>query len=60
MISFYLCVFDLTNILCFHRAPIFAEDVPGAEGADGELVKPIERSFWAKYVSIQHTCWLDL
>ncbi|RDX75584.1 ER membrane protein complex subunit 10 [Mucuna pruriens] len=31
------------------RAPIFAEDVLGGEEGDGEAVKPIEKSFWAKY-----------
>ncbi|CAJ1823686.1 unnamed protein product [Sphenostylis stenocarpa] len=31
------------------RAPIFAEDALGGEEGDGEAVKPIERSFWAKY-----------
>ncbi|WVZ06439.1 hypothetical protein V8G54_019785 [Vigna mungo] len=31
------------------RTPIFAEDALGGEEGDGEGVKPIERSFWAKY-----------
>ncbi|XP_027353560.1 ER membrane protein complex subunit 10 [Abrus precatorius] len=31
------------------RAPIFAEDVLGGEEGDGEAVKPVEKSFWAKY-----------
>ncbi|XP_057435805.1 uncharacterized protein LOC130728367 [Lotus japonicus] len=31
------------------RTPIFAEEVLGGEGIDGETIKPIERSFWAKY-----------
>ncbi|KAL9297066.1 hypothetical protein ACSQ67_022962 [Phaseolus vulgaris] len=31
------------------RAPIFAEDALGGEEGDGEVLKPIERSFWAKY-----------
>ena len=31
------------------RTPIFAEDVLGGEEGEGELVKPVERSFWAKY-----------
>ncbi|XP_020219510.1 ER membrane protein complex subunit 10 [Cajanus cajan] len=31
------------------RTPIFAEDVLGGEEGDGEAVKPIEKSFWAKY-----------
>lgn len=31
------------------RAPIFSEEVLGGEGVEGEIVKPIERSFWAKY-----------
>jgi hypothetical protein len=40
------------------RTPIFTEEVLGGEGIEGELIKPPERSFWAKYVSIQHTyCW---
>ncbi|KAK4282993.1 hypothetical protein QN277_014294 [Acacia crassicarpa] len=30
------------------RAPIFSEDV-GGEDAEGEIVMPPERSFWAKY-----------
>ncbi|KAH7571317.1 hypothetical protein JRO89_XS04G0021700 [Xanthoceras sorbifolium] len=31
------------------RAPIFAEDILGGEIGEGELVKPPERSWWAKY-----------
>ncbi|XP_014523176.1 ER membrane protein complex subunit 10 [Vigna radiata var. radiata] len=31
------------------RTPIFAEDALSGEEGDGEGVKPIERSFWAKY-----------
>ncbi|KAK7295209.1 hypothetical protein RJT34_18114 [Clitoria ternatea] len=31
------------------RTPIFAEDVLGGEEGEGEAVKPIEKSFWAKY-----------
>ncbi|KAE9617695.1 hypothetical protein Lal_00018509 [Lupinus albus] len=31
------------------RAPVFAEDVFGGEEGESEIVKPIERSFWAKY-----------
>jgi len=42
------------------RTPIFTEELIGGEGIEGELVQPIERSFWAKYVSMQHTCcWFD-
>lgn len=32
------------------RAPVFSEDILG-ETAEGEVVPPPERSFWAKYVS---------
>jgi len=46
-------VFLIQQIFCFRRAPIFAEDALGGEEGDGEVLKPIERSFWAKYVSIQ-------
>lgn len=31
------------------RTPIFTEELIGGEGIEGELVQPIERSFWAKY-----------
>ncbi|KAF5741563.1 UPF0510 protein INM02 [Tripterygium wilfordii] len=31
------------------RAPIFSEEVLGGENGEGEIVKPPERSFWAKY-----------
>jgi hypothetical protein len=31
------------------RTPIFTEEVLGGEGIEGELIKPPERSFWAKY-----------
>ncbi|MED6208351.1 hypothetical protein PIB30_044177 [Stylosanthes scabra] len=31
------------------RTPIFSEDLLGGEEGEGELVKPVERSFWAKY-----------
>lgn len=38
-------------ILHFCRTPIFAEDILGGDTAEGEDLKPPERSFWAKYVS---------
>ncbi|XP_044483706.1 ER membrane protein complex subunit 10-like [Mangifera indica] len=31
------------------RAPIFTEDILGGENAEGEVLPPPERSFWAKY-----------
>ncbi|KAJ7978282.1 ER membrane protein complex subunit 10-like [Quillaja saponaria] len=31
------------------RAPVFSEDILGGENGDEEVVKPPERSFWAKY-----------
>ncbi|KAB1216343.1 hypothetical protein CJ030_MR4G026757 [Morella rubra] len=31
------------------RTPIFAEDILGGDTAEGEDLKPPERSFWAKY-----------
>lgn len=40
-----------TITICFPRAPVFAEDIVGGEDGEGEVVKPPERSFWAKYVS---------
>nr|KJB13085.1 hypothetical protein B456_002G056000 [Gossypium raimondii] len=31
------------------RAPVFTEEILGGENAEGEVVQPAERSFWAKY-----------
>lgn len=31
---------------------MFAEEIFGGEGVEGEVVPPQERSFWAKYVSV--------
>ncbi|KAE8714663.1 putative ATP binding protein [Hibiscus syriacus] len=31
------------------RAPVFTEEILGGENAEGEVVQPPERSFWAKY-----------
>ncbi|RVW26041.1 hypothetical protein CK203_094392 [Vitis vinifera] len=31
------------------RAPVFSEEILGGEEGEGEGVKPVERSFWAKY-----------
>ncbi|GMI73066.1 hypothetical protein like AT1G65270 [Hibiscus trionum] len=31
------------------RAPVFTEEILGGENAEGEVVPPPERSFWAKY-----------
>lgn len=41
----------LITTTCFHRAPVFSEDVGGEDG-EGEVVKLPEKSFWAKYVSM--------
>lgn len=46
-----LCVI-FTCCVLWCRAPIFAEDILGENG-EGEIVQPVERSFWAKYVSIR-------
>ncbi|XP_021890900.1 ER membrane protein complex subunit 10-like [Carica papaya] len=31
------------------RTPVFAEEILGEEGVEGEVAKPPEKSFWAKY-----------
>lgn len=36
--------------LRFCRTPTFAEELLQAETGEGEGVKPVEKSFWAKYV----------
>lgn len=48
--EFYFMIYLSTTLIYFLRTPIFSEDVGGEDG-DGEVVKPPERSFWAKYVS---------
>lgn len=41
----------------WNRTPAFSEDIGSTEiGGEEEGVKPLERSFWAKYVS---GCYLD-
>lgn len=36
----------------WNRTPAFSEDIGSTEiGGEDEGVKPLERSFWAKYVS---------
>lgn len=38
----------------WNRTPAFSEDIGSTEiGGEDEGVKPLERSFWAKYVSGQ-------
>ncbi|KAK7243217.1 hypothetical protein RIF29_38007 [Crotalaria pallida] len=39
----------LKNTELAPRTPIFAEDVLSGEEGEGEVVQPIERSFWSKY-----------
>lgn len=39
----------------WNRTPAFSEDIGSTEiGGEDEGVKPLERSFWAKYVSRQN------
>lgn len=53
-LSINFCIFFLSYILDFVccRTPVFAEEILGEEGVEGEVAKPPEKSFWAKYVSI--------
>lgn len=39
---------------------MFSEDIPGGEDGEGDGVKPPERSFWAKYVSVLRAYYINV
>jgi hypothetical protein len=43
--------FQILTIFCACRTPSFADQLIEADNGLGEVMKPPEKSFWAKYVS---------